>query len=459
MRYLVLNPPYIMKEGQVIPPAAAMLPMGPLGIATELVERGHELDYLDFAFAESLPDEIDASEYDGVLIAIHTLRNVPTAKELLNRVKGASYVVAGGNVCSELGKEDLGGVGVFADAVFRGYAHGHLDRIESATQGDIKAGSASSRMPAPNLSLLTAELRDVYWERSSARYPIIGPGGFGCAWSCNYCTAKMLSRRVERDFSVIEREIDQAKRLGYRELWCVDNISLVDADLALEFDQMVERAGLTWLGMTRAETVIVARNRLPKFRRLTDIALGVEAPARQLVTLNRGERRDNDERLHHAFGLLHDSGITSTAFVMLDLPGSLDADYWALVDLLAYVRPGNVSWSFFNPPAVKAITLGLDLAATGFYRWPLGFARIPDTRVVQFAMVITGTWWMNWAPESFVRTPDHFGVVFDEGEIVQTPDARSVVGDLWSAWDFNAAPLRLPDPPHLAKPLLERTGA
>jgi radical SAM superfamily enzyme YgiQ (UPF0313 family) len=443
-----------MKSGRVIPPAAAMLPVGPLAIATSLAERGHEVQFFDYAFAGSLPAEIDGTSYDAVLLAIHTLRNVPTARELLARVRGAPYVVVGGNVCSELGIEDLCQVDVRVDAVVRGYGHGHLDQIERKTQGDIKVGLAPSRMAAPDLTLLDEATRATYLQQSSARYPIIGPGGFGCAWSCNYCTAKMLSKRVERALAEIEREVELARSFGYREVWCVDNLALVDPDLALEFDQIVYNAGLTWLGMTRAETVVAARSHLSRFRSLSDIALGVEAPARQLVTLNRGARTDNDRLLGDAFRLLHDAGISSTAFVMLDLPASCDRDYWDLVDLLARVRPGNVSWSFFNPPAVQAINSGFDLSLTGFYRWPLGFAAIPDHRVVQYAMVITGTWWMNWAPQAFIEDENEFGVSFDEGEIVQRVSARSPVGDLWTVWEYRAAE-HLPCPPHLGRVPIE----
>ena len=450
VRYLFINPPYVMDGGTVISPAAAMLPVGPLAIATSLREQGHEVDFRDYVFSESLPATIDATEYDAVLIAVHTLRNIPTARDVLGRLRGASYVVAGGNVCSELGTADLRALGIPVDAVVRGYGHGHISTIERRTKGDIQTGSSLTRMAAPDLTLLDGPTRTTYWERSSARYPLIGPGGFGCAWSCNYCTAKMLSKRVERSLADIETEIESARTCGYREIWCVDNLALIDRELAREFDSIVANAGLKWLGMTRAETVWASRRQLGLLRCLSDIAIGVEAPERQLSGLNRAARSDNERLLRDSFALLHDAGISSTAFVMLDIPGSHDEDYWALIDLLSRVRPGNVSWSFFNPPAAQAIALGLDLAQTGFYRWPLGFSAIPDGRVVQYAMVITGTWWMNWAPQAFVEEGDKFGVAFDEGKIVQHRAARSPVGDLWSVWDYQAS-ARGPVPPHVGR--------
>jgi len=452
VNYLLINPPYVMCGESVISPEAAMLPAGPLAIAASLRERGHQVEFKDYVFSQALPPAIDATKYDGVLLAVHTLRNIPTAKRLLARVQGASYVVAGGNLCSEIGITDFRSLGLQVDAVVRGYGHGVLRELELKITGDIRAGRVDSRMPPANPDLLDDATRLSYWSRSSARYPIIGPGGFGCAWSCNYCTAKMLSKRIERSLADIEREVKIARTHGYREIWCVDNLAFADRGLACEFDSIIEKEGLKWLGMTRAETVWATRNHLGHFRALTDIALGVEAPARQLRELNRKARHNNEELLRQAFSLLHQAGISSTAFVMLDIPGSQDDDYWALIELLSRIRPGNVSWSFYNPPASQAIGLGIDLAQTGFYRWPLGFSVIPDTRVVQYAMIITGTWWMNWAPENFFRESNEFGVEFDQGEIAQDTNARSVVGDLWSIWDYRPA-ARFPIAPHVGRSL------
>jgi hypothetical protein len=248
----------------------------------------------------------------------------------------------------------------------------------------------------------------------------------------------MGAPRIERRFQEIEGEVARAKRFGHCEIWCVDNIVLADAGMALEFDQLIDQMGLTWLGMTRAETVRTARKRLPEFRRLTDIAIGVEASRRVLKSLNRRTRSDNELVVKSAFADLADAGIGSTAFVMLDLPGSTDQDYWDLVDYLSEVEPGNVSWSFYNPPALEMIRLGIDPASTGFYRWPLGFGNLPGHRVVQHAMVISGTWWMNWRANAFVADSERFGVVFDEHILEQERSARSPVGDLWDLWDLDA---------------------
>jgi radical SAM superfamily enzyme YgiQ (UPF0313 family) len=428
-----------------------MLPIGPLAIASGLAERGHDVRCFDYSFDNAIPTEIDAAGYDGVLIAVHTLRNIPTARNIMAVLKGASYIVAGGNVCSEIGVPVFRQADVHLDAVVRGYGHGVLEQIERQKKGDIAVGQVPNRMPVPDPSHLAESTLARYLQQSRARYPIVGPGGFGCAWSCNYCTAKMLSRHVERALSDIEKEVELASKLGYRELWCVDNLVLVDPDLALEFDQIVHNAGLTWLGMTRAETVRVARDRLSRFRSLSNIALGVEATTRMLTSLNRNARIDNDEVLGRAFSMLHDSGIGSTAFVMLDLPGSIESDYWELVDLLARIKPGNVSWSFYNPPAAHAIANGCDLTTTGFYRWPLGFAEISEQRVVQHAMLITGTWWLNWAPRDFFENDNEFGVGFDQGEIVQGLEVRSELGDLYTAWEYRSAVEPSVRPPHVGQ--------
>jgi radical SAM superfamily enzyme YgiQ (UPF0313 family) len=427
-----------MEDEQILSPEAAMLPVGPLAIATSLRERGHEVHFVDYVFAKFLPHDIDAASYDAVLIAIHTLRNIPVVKKVLASLRGAQYVVAGGNVCMELGIKDLLKINVNVDAVVRGYGHGVIEHIERKVQGDILAEPAANRMQPPDVGFLDGWVQSNYLQGSHARYPIIGPGGFGCAWSCNYCTAKMGSPYVKRSLREIEKEISVAKSMGYRELWCVDNLALIDPNFALEFDDLVYNSGMSWLGMTRAETIVRAEKHLPRFRALTNIAIGVETSDRQLRALNRGIRSNNEELMIKAFGLLNSSNISSTAFVILDIPGSNDDDFWNLINLLSRIQPGNISWSFFNPPAKQAIRQGLDLSQTGFYRWPLGFASIAKRRVVQQAMLISGTWWMNWAPNSFFQDNHEFGVRFDEGEMVQPLNARSPIGDLWKIWEYRA---------------------
>ncbi len=190
--------------------------------------------------------------------------------------------------------------------------------------------------------------------------------------------------------------------------------------------------------MTRAETVRAARAVIPRFQCLNDIAIGVEAAPRALKSLNRGARTNNHRITSDAFRILEDAGISSTAFAMMDLPGSHDDDYWELLDILTDLEPANVSWSFYNPPATEMIRLQINPAVTGFYRWPLGFASISPHRVVQHAMVITGTWWMNWSVDSLVEDDDRFGVAFDERVLAQSWSARSPIGDLWDVWDLDA---------------------
>lgn len=440
MRYLFINPPYVMDEEQIVPPVAAMLPVGPLAIATSIMERGHEVHFMDFVFANFFPHEIDVADYDVILIAVHTLRNIPVVKKVLASLRGAQYVVLGGNVCTELGINDLLEINVHVDAVVRGYGHGIIEHIEHKKRGDIIAESVSNSMKPPDVRFLDGWVQSKYLQGSYGRYPIIGPGGFGCAWSCNYCTAKMGSPHVKRLLREIEKEINIAKNIGYRELWCVDNLALIDPDFALDFDNLVYNSGMSWLGMTRAETILRSEKYLSQFRSLTNIAIGVETSARQLNTLNRGIHSNNEELMTNAFELLNRSKISSTAFVILDIPGSNDDDFWNLIDLLSSIQPGNISWSFFNPSAKQAIRQGLDLSQTGFYRWPLGFASISKKRVVQQAMLISGTWWMNWAPNSFFNDSYEFGVRFDEGEIVQPVNARSPIGDIWRIWEYRAFP-------------------
>jgi hypothetical protein len=73
----------------------------------------------------------------------------------------------------------------------------------------------------------------------------------------------------------------------------------------------------------------------------------------------------------------------------------------------------------------------------GFYRWPLGYSQVVPERVVQQAMIFSGTWWDGLVldePDMFFEDDEVFGVNFLETQLFQGKTARSPIGDLWEAW-------------------------
>ena len=167
--------------------------------------------------------------------------------------------------------------------------------------------------------------------------------------------------------------------------------------------------------------------------------MGVETVSGSLLkALNRGVKKGYRQTLAEAFRRINKSGRTKTnAFVILDIPGSTEADFWQLYKLLKTVNPGTVSWSFYNPPAKAVLDRTRRPEDMGFYRWPLGYSQERQYRIVQQAMILSGTWWDKWTPnlvDPFFETETAFGVNFLEGRIVQEKSARDATGDIWHVW-------------------------
>ena len=165
--------------------------------------------------------------------------------------------------------------------------------------------------------------------------------------------------------------------------------------------------------------------------------MGVETVSEPLLkVLNRGVKKGYCQILAEAFRRINKSGRMKTnAFVILDLPGSTEEDFWQLYELLEMVNPGTVSWSFYNPPVQTADKP----EAMGFYRWPLGYSRVSPQRVVQEAMLLSGTWWDKFTlnkSRPFFEDNDVFGANFLEARIIQETTARSPIGDIWETWQL-----------------------
>lgn len=428
--FTILIPPYVVKEGLAIMPNKAMLPVGPLSLASAISNRGHEVKVLDLVFQPHWQEALEVVDVnDHLLLSCHTVRNIVPCRAVLTALRARGFrghVTLGGNACLELGQAEFAARGLEVDAVLRGYAHGTIDKIETLARGDLWPTEFSAALLPPAMDLLDEETRRKYLTASGGRYPIIGHG-YGCAWSCSYCTAKMGAGWGARPLKEVEAELALATSLGFTHLWCVDNLILSNPDRTLAFDRMVQAAGLTWSGMDRAEQVAGRGGLLKRLKALTNLAIGVETVSRlQLTTFNR---RDRPADYPKAFKATRAAGVSTTAFVMLDCPETDENDFWAMYHWLKEsLRPVEVSWSFFLPPKNGG----------GFYDWPRGCSNTPQERVVQQAMLLDGVWQRGWTlveDNPLFEDETGFGVVFEEGRVLQFHAARSPIGDIWEVWE------------------------
>lgn len=264
MKILIINPPYVIgADRKTIFPGKAMLPVGPLSIASGLQAKGCEVEFVDLVFMRNWIGEVSSIAlgcFDQVLICCHTVRNIPVVRiltQLIRRLGFRGDITLGGNITNQLAVNDFSKLGIEVDSVVRKYGHGAIDGILALEKGDI-VSPALSELPVPDLTLLPNAVFKLYLDHSEGRYPIVGPGGFGCLWHerCIYCDAQNGVSSTPRFIENIFMEIEQAIRFGYQEFWCVDNLVNVFPETFLEFDNELHKRGCTWSGMTRPELIV-----------------------------------------------------------------------------------------------------------------------------------------------------------------------------------------------------------
>ena len=442
--FIIIIPPYLIdKNKRTIIPNKAMLPTGPLSIASSLRNIGHKVKVIDLVFEKIWNEKLNLNFNNDthILISCHTIRNIESCKAILHELKKKRFkghTTIGGNACIELGIKEFSKLGLKAQTVLRGYSHGLIDKIIDKITGDIfpTRSEIAKELALPAIDLLDSIILNKYLKKSQNRYPIIGHG-YGCVYDCAYCTADINSRWINRPLKEVDKEIKLAKELGYNHLWCVDNLILVNPEHTIEFDRLVTKARLTWSGMNRAELTIKHCNVLPKLKSLRSLAMGVETlSSKQLKEFNR---KTNIDIYSEAFHLTNKANISSTAFVMLDCPNTDENDFWNLYNYLNNdLNPNKVSISFYNPPPTEGLfKLGLKPIDYGFYKWPLGLSKLNSEKIVQQAMIMCGTWWSGWKlnkTKPFFNNKTEFGVNFKQGKIFQKNNDRSPLGDVWNIW-------------------------
>lgn len=446
MKILVVIPPYVLgEEHKAVLPHKAMLPVGPLVVAGQLRDRGHEVEVLDLVFEEEWWKVLPPIAPDTLLLSCHTIRNVPCCEEVLNRLCTLwgyrPYTALGGNACLHLGTGQIRRLGLEVDAVVRGFGHAEnvLEAIESHAGGDIEPLGITGDIPFPALELLPVSVHGLYRKFSEGKYPIYA-FGLGCHWykECGeiHCDADMDSPWLTRPFGSVAEELRLARQYDYDKIWCVDNLLFTSLEATLQFDELCADLKLEWSGMTRVELVCkLPRGFLRRLTCLKEVAMGVEAASANL--LQEISRSTTRTKTIEAFQRANAAGIRSNAFVILDLPGATEEDFIPnLYTLLVQIRCTTVSWSFLA--LLGSLLQGrINPKDWGFYRYPVGLSRVPPARVIQQAMVLSGKWWDNWTPnldELFFETETELGVNFLEGRIVQEKSARDAAGDIWYAW-------------------------
>ena len=178
-------------------------------------------------------------------------------------------------------------------------------------------------------NLSDAELSQLPFTDPQRLYRQVGPHdldyivrGRGCPYSCNFCFAPMLSKKVRR-FSV-QRFLDEMEfrntKYGVKwfyiadmifELKKRDAIELCEAMIRREFPQR----GIRWTCESRVDTIDREKAEVMKRAGCVQVKLGVEAGTdEQLEAMDKGI---TTKQVKATFAMLRDVGIKISTYVLL----------------------------------------------------------------------------------------------------------------------------------------------
>lgn len=350
-RLLLVNPSYKETHTNAMP--RFCLPLYPvLGLATVAAEprnRGHEVRILDYCYEDLDLDatmEVVKAWKPDVVGLTGTTPLFPQVRAIAERVKrySRSIMIAGGGAhCSALPEQSL--VEAQIDAVCYGEGDFTLaDLMDGKEAKDIPGlvwsdnGQPRRSSPRPwieDLDVLPFPSWDLFDLQQYARYvpPLArrrGATGFietsrGCTFSCNYCASKNTAGQRLRKKSVprVLDEIAYMRRLGFREIFVVDDIFTADPARVKEICNGILRAGLdiAWscAGGLRVDTGDQEMFNLMKQAGCYKVAFGFESGDNAVLQANGRGGRDNADGAQKAVAMCRKAGIEVYGFFMLGL--------------------------------------------------------------------------------------------------------------------------------------------
>jgi anaerobic magnesium-protoporphyrin IX monomethyl ester cyclase len=200
----------------------------------------------------------------------------------------------------------------------------------------------------------------------------------GCPFSCTYCFNHKMVAAYKNDLKCSFKQLNYIRRFGveqvineikfllknYRritEFIFDDDIFTFDKQYIKEFCLLykqtcglpfVVNAHFSFFDRERASDLASANCKIVKF--------GVESGSEKIRSsiLNR---HMTNQSVIEAIGLVNDTGMHSSVFIIIGFPHETKEDVLDTIRLLARSRPGRFRWTYFFPfPGTKAHQISLD---------------------------------------------------------------------------------------------------
>lgn len=348
MRVCLVNPPQMELHQP-----RAYIPLGLAYIGAVLEEAGVEAEVLNLADGKLEEAEFVNADWHGITC---TSATYPAVKRLVHTIKERSQVVVGGIHPSVFPEETLRNMKPAivmtgeAEYLFRDLITGKINPAPIMNAGIIED---LNQLPFPARHLFDYE--DVVdrsgihgQDKDIPATTVITSRG--CPYKCAFCCKghPMLSGYRFRSAGNVHREL-QSLINDYD----IAHVRFVDDEFTLHRQRTVELMkkivplGLTWVCITRADSLDEGLLALMKKAGCVEVHVGVETGSNRLLKLMN--KQMTAETQLRGIEMIKSAGIRAKAYLMYQFPGENEEDRNQTVEFLKRTRPDKFTLSRFTP--------------------------------------------------------------------------------------------------------------
>jgi radical SAM superfamily enzyme YgiQ (UPF0313 family) len=187
----------------------------------------------------------------------------------------------------------------------------------------------------------------------------------GCPYRCTYCFNHKIVQRYKDEGGdrpaaylrryPLERILGEAETLvrdhpGIKTFIFDDDLFTLDEKAVIDFCRGYKALDLGVPFVVNAHVQSFSRPMAEALREAGCLILkfGIESGSER-IRRDVLKRRMSNDQIAEAFGVAHDAGLHTSAFLMFGLPLEEREDVEATIDLVARIKPGRFRWAVFYP--------------------------------------------------------------------------------------------------------------
>lgn len=367
-RVTLVQPP----QTQLLLPRS-YIPLGLASIAAVLEESGVDVEILNLADCRDVEGvEIPESDWYGVSCVSATL---PATRKIVSRLRGNGKTVVGGPHPSVAPDETCSQVN--PDVVMTGESeYLFRDLVTGAAEPEpiMHAGLIQNldSLPFPARHLFDREdvvdVTGIHGQEKGAPATTVITAR-GCPFSCHFCCKghPMFNWYRYRSADLVFNEL-----ANLQEEYGVEHVRFVDDEFTLykqrtaELMRTMKSLGLTWVCITRADTLDESLLKLMRAAGCVEVHIGVETGSNRLLRLMNKQTTSNI--LLKGVKMIKAAGIRVKTYLMMHFPGETEEDRRLTVEWMKKAQPDRFTLSVFTALPGSAIAGQVETDTPWYYR-------------------------------------------------------------------------------------------